>query len=456
MTIRGNYLDDWFVWDTTGDSPIHLDGIILYNAVHSPASRVDNIRIYNNHWGRNTGVRSTAAMISLFQSNFAQHTNVYIFNNVFESQAISNYGAGMTGWGNGDIAFGAVNLWIFNNTIIHDVGSSGKIGIATLENAAGRIYNNIIHTGQGVGLAGATATPNSGANTGANTQLILDTYFDNLWSDYNIFRRNPPNNLPFECTLYQNPFLTGWWIGGSLYNLDGWQTWFNNNRGMSVPIWNTTHADPHSVDVTATGIPISFVSGTFVPSSTDTVARGKGLNLSAVYTEMNAIFGDNLTPADYNGVARPATGNWTIGAFEAGGTVDSPPTINTRTIPAAGTSISLVFSENVTVNNFSGFTISRSGAPITLSAGTVVNPTTISYTLSRAANPGETIRLSYEPVANGIEDSAGQDLASFLFISHEFIHDRTGRHSCVLSVAWRLFLHAKREHEHNAIPSWRR
>ena len=74
---------------------------------------------------------------------------------------------------------------------------------------------------------------------------------------------------------------------------------------MATPIWNTAHADPHSTSLTPT-----FVSSTYVPISSDTVARGKGTNLTAVFAEMG------VPATDYYGNPRPTSGNWTIGAFE--------------------------------------------------------------------------------------------------------------------------------------------
>jgi hypothetical protein len=43
----------------------------------------------------------------------------------------------------------------------------------------------------------------------------------------------------------------------------------------------------------------------YVPTHTDTVARGRGANLSSFFT------------TDMSGSARPATGGWDIGAYQS-------------------------------------------------------------------------------------------------------------------------------------------
>ena len=60
----------------------------------------------------------------------------------------------------------------------------------------------------------------------------------------------------------------------------------------------TPQVEPHSTKVMAS------LDANYVPLSSDTVARGQGTNLSAFFT------------TDYAGNPRPATGPWTIGAYE--------------------------------------------------------------------------------------------------------------------------------------------
>jgi hypothetical protein len=89
------------------------------------------------------------------------------------------------------------------------------------------------------------------------------------------------------------------------------------------------------------------------------------------------------------------------------------PTVTARTINAAGTSLTLTMSESVTVNNGTGFTVSLSGGAATVSYASGSGSSSLVYTLSRTVNSGETGTLDYTTVSNGIEDAAGNDLASF-------------------------------------------
>lgn len=92
------------------------------------------------------------------------------------------------------------------------------------------------------------------------------------------------------------------------------------------------------------------------------------------------------------------------------------PTFTSATIPAAGTSISLLFSEAVSVGagGNGGFTITLSGGACTLTYSSGSGSNTLVYTTSRTVNSGETCSaFAYTQPGNGIEDASGNDLATF-------------------------------------------
>lgn len=98
---------------------------------------------------------------------------------------------------------------------------------------------------------------------------------------------------------------------------------------------------------------------------------------------------------------------------EDAGTDETAPTLVSATIAANGTSLSLVFTEAVTVNTNTGFVLTATGSP-TLTYASGAGTTTLVYTISAAVQQSESgITLAYTTGANYIEDAAGNDLGSF-------------------------------------------
>lgn len=77
-----------------------------------------------------------------------------------------------------------------------------------------------------------------------------------------------------------------------------------------------------------------------------------------------------------------------------------------------GTSLRLTFSEPVTVNVSSGWSLTLSGgaANVTYSSGSGTRY--LYYTVSRSVDPAETGTIDYTQPGDGIEDLAGNDLDS--------------------------------------------
>ncbi len=98
------------------------------------------------------------------------------------------------------------------------------------------------------------------------------------------------------------------------------------------------------------------------------------------------------------------------------GTDTSAPTLTSRTIGADGTTLTLVGSEAMYVGagGNGGFNVDASigGANVTATYVSGSGTNTLVYTLGTVINGGETCDLDYTQPGNGIEDVAGNDLAS--------------------------------------------
>ena len=144
------------------------------------------------------------------------------------------------------------------------------------------LYNNICVSLNGVSLA-TYANTNGLTNNPATVASLLA----GVWSDYNIYNFQGPNS--FQEVVFGN--------GGSLFQsglFDSFSQWTNILSGVLA-----AHVDPHSLTASVQ------LDSNFIPLSTDTVAVGHGTNLTAL----------GITN-DFAGNPRPATGNWTIGAYQ--------------------------------------------------------------------------------------------------------------------------------------------
>jgi hypothetical protein len=93
------------------------------------------------------------------------------------------------------------------------------------------------------------------------------------------------------------------------------------------------------------------------------------------------------------------------------------PTLSSATIDTAGTTLTLVFSEAVTAGagGAAGFVLTPTGAGVTLTYVSGNGTTGRVFTISRAIlqTSEETATLAYTQPGDGMEDAAGNDLATF-------------------------------------------
>lgn len=106
-----------------------------------------------------------------------------------------------------------------------------------------------------------------------------------------------------------------------------------------------------------------------------------------------------------------------LGLYNGIGAVEdvTAPTVSSRTVGANGTEFTIAFDEAVTATIDTGFTLTptNGGAAVTLSYTSGSGTSSLVYTASRAITRNETLTLAYTQPGDGIEDAAGNDLASF-------------------------------------------
>ena len=300
-TIAGNNFD-WSVnWDNAWngtDSPRHLDNIIFFDNTFDPTVVMNGLYIFQNTFGKNFGVHNTSSVFLDFAIP-SQLKNVYIYNNLFLAAANT--------WGNGFIAnSAATNCWIFNNTMYGTASTGGGI---TAGGSNVFIYNNILYSGTGTTLKAYTSDVVSSSQSVANDNAVTSGYFNTLWSDYNCI----PVAAPTFQWVLNNLAGSGLWLSGIFTGLRNWQNWYNEDATLTA--FNQLHADPHST----TSMPV-FNPGTYIPTAADTSVRAAGKNLTTLLPN------DPTMLRDFNGVLRPTTDRWTIGAFEP---MATPPSQST-------------------------------------------------------------------------------------------------------------------------------
>jgi hypothetical protein len=105
---------------------------------------------------------------------------------------------------------------------------------------------------------------------------------------------------------------------------------------------------------------------------------------------------------------------WESTAYTFTATDATAPTLSSATIPSAGTSITLAFSESVSIGSGGNAgwvpTLTGGASAMTYSSGS--GSSSLVYTLGRTVNSGETGTLAYTQPGSGVEDATGNDLAT--------------------------------------------
>jgi hypothetical protein len=358
-----------------GSGSYHYDGFML-GGQGASSYPMTNVKIHHNKFYGDWSVNGTASGVTalIFFTSYAperpysaQHVEIYdnviaYENNAWQGTAGRQVSNMVTTWGNFD------DVKIYNNTISGDATVSiNEISSMCISMQNGNVSNLSIKNNILSGCSNGIGLPKL-----QTSEPVID------YNVYNTTSRLVYSDMPAHNGVCQTI--------AACQTFAGWET-----HGIK--------ADPLFVALPSGGV---AGSGNF-SLQVSSPAKNAGLDLSALFT------------SDYLGKLRPTGANtWDIGAYEYGGSDDTtPPTITTATIGADGDVLTLVFAEPVTVNTSTGFTLNMSGgaAGLIYTSGSGTN--TLVYAITgRNIDTAETGTLDYASVANGIEDAAGNDLAS--------------------------------------------
>jgi len=201
-----------------------------------------------------------------------------------------------------------------------------------------------------------------------------------------------------SAPIYDHVITTGTYTNNWDYNyMSGWERFADNAEGNGD---TTTILGSNSFtnDITAT----LFTDGSNgdLSLASGAVVIDQGFDLSDAFTD------------DILGNTR--SGTWDIGAYEYSGTDTTPPAFSSASVANDGTTLTVVFGEATVVGSggSGGMTISVDGGgaqTATYSSGS--GTTSLVYTVPTVYS-GETVTVSYTNPGDGLEDAAGNDVAT--------------------------------------------
>jgi hypothetical protein len=259
--IHDNNIGDENNWDDWNDGN-HHNGIIVFET--GPASTLTGLQVYNN---------TIAGDFSDLCSGIAGHTTAWIFYDV-------NGGT----W---------VSPQTFNNVLVNTNANCGPANgfITAISNSGpgAGVYNNTFKgRGSAVGVTGTIIIKN---NLVSQTDLGISNLNGTIaaGTDYNLYfgltgANQPPSAVMVDHNGLGFVSLISTWIASSGFDTHGQQ------------------GNPN-------------LTGTFGPG-TGSAAINTGINLTSL--------GIAALNVDKNGVARPSTGPWTMGAINPSGTPPAP------------------------------------------------------------------------------------------------------------------------------------
>jgi putative glycosyl hydrolase/HYDIN/CFA65/VesB family protein len=350
MRFHDNHFHDMAAWDNGG----HHDFIHVFSDNSGP---ITDTRYYDNLMDGNWGTTVTAGIYDE-SNNGNPIVNSKVFNNVFILSSAVAFGA-ITLQGGNNVSSGA--LVAYNYVAGQSGGSVGSAlfvrGYQTVT-----VYGNVLG-----GLVSDIVFSTFGGGAAPPTAIDYNLYQD-LFTDYGSF-----NTFSFYATA------------DSRYSV-----WLSQCQAV------ISTCDTHSffrtfaaMDFDATGHPLA-----------GSPAIRAGINLTSL--------GITALNADKNGVARPATGNWTIGAFNAPG---STPAISISPSPVnfpGQTQFTTSSPIAITVKNVGAGTLILNNPPTSMSG---TNPTDFSDTgtgtcgAGASIPPGSTciVNATFTPKTTGAE-----------------------------------------------------
>jgi hypothetical protein len=255
LNIYNNTWNTGTAWEI-GDLSDPYHGECIHLDAGAQTGYINNLKVYNNFFGPEM-VRRTAELFAtaLFFDEIPGN-NHWFYNNVFHYHTGFDAGDGMLCRSSRQVGTG---FKVYNNTFVYETAGKMGIELGYSSNNDTEIKNNIfINTNAGIYCSGGLSLVNA-------NQV-----------DYNVY---------YGVTYWDNN--------------GNWSTW-HSTKGYDVN--GSNGANP-------------TLDANYVPTVTDTVARNKGIDLSAYFA------------TDKRGNPRPiGAGTWDCGAFEynAGQTPASP------------------------------------------------------------------------------------------------------------------------------------
>lgn len=287
VVIANNNVHDYYKWDTTNgysaQGSWHHDGVHIWGYNDNGSDTIQNIAIYNNTFGGCIG-RNVTAHIFMEQNAGGTHGNtVDIYNNTLIDTCDGYEPDGLLTTGV-DSGYKIYNNAFISNTSASDVcvGTSSSPSITFINNVVSGCIDGLSPS---QGVAGLMYL--SGGSVAASSL------------NHNVYAAGQSN-----CGGGGQCF----WYGGS--------NWFG-----PFATWQSDTGQDAS--------PSQYVSNALLNSNgspqSGSAVVGNGSNLTSLCSGQLA----NLC-TDINGVARPSSGSWDIGAFVYGGTTFSwtPTTVN--------------------------------------------------------------------------------------------------------------------------------
>ena len=303
------------------------------------------------------------------------------------------------------VSFGvSSNLQIYSNTF-EDIEGTAIVAIMNAAHLTGLwFFNNV-----------AFYTPTASPQTGLSNGVVRCTNTSTECHDFSIYN-NTFVDIPMTSRVSYSTAaaaLSNWIVKNNLWFCSDSCGSANNDVNAQI-----TYDDNWYGGITFTAAENGAINGgsedPFTNAATYDFTLKEGAGPVGVGSDLALVTPFSVYgTADYAGNVRSAP--WDIGAYKYGEAAPdtTPPTIASATINTAGDTLTLVFSEVVTVNTSTGFTLEMSGgaAGLTYTSGSGTNTLVYSIT-GRNIDDDETGTLDYATVANGIEDAAGNDLAS--------------------------------------------
>lgn len=284
IKVHDSHMHDMANFDTGGSDDNHHDGIHCFSTLTN--SSITNLYVYNNLFDGNAGACCFTAWIFLEGFNVGTPWT----NNTGTAHVFDNVFIGTIDSGNGQLSINAgSNHEVYNNYIAN---TGPQVSGGKCFNARGAGATEIINFRNNVmqGCAQAYSLDN---------QVAIGTWNNNGYANF-----TSQGNEIFNWTGHTN---------GNVNTLAGWQA--------------VCSCDAQSVGGTAPGLLNMAANGQPLAGS---VTINAGANLTALAVGVLApLSSDTSAGGSRIPQPRPGSGPWTIGAYNAGGSVivkPNPPT----------------------------------------------------------------------------------------------------------------------------------